>query len=386
MDEYRRAISEQRRAIEKNTDEIRRLLRKLGEHLSYQDAGDLSSTEMKDLHGRIQDLRRQLPESRQQVKRILQTVSGNRELEREIQSRNLQAAELARKNEEICEAIGRAAYQAYRDLDEPAEEYREMFDPLMKLEGELAEAEAEQTRLQEHGQEGKFFKIFRETGRSLYIKGLLSLRRRAAAKAYHEVGKRFCQSDLKESLGNSALQEVLAPYEANYAKITALQKEIDKLRRDQEKKWSELKKLGAYRSHQKRVREIETDIQRVEEHLEGAFEGLGTLLRKTLSAESQDAEAAGILRQIREIEQTNRRKTKQIERLNAAMGIDYMSRQLGNLESRVAKLEGDIEVRRREIDTLREQISEGEKELQRLQRIRGSKQSLLQEERGNGSN
>jgi uncharacterized membrane protein len=42
---------------------------------------------MKELHRRIQDLRHQLPESRQQVKKILQPVARNEELEREIRGR-----------------------------------------------------------------------------------------------------------------------------------------------------------------------------------------------------------------------------------------------------------------------------------------------------------
>ncbi|MCK5008148.1 MAG: hypothetical protein KAR73_12215 [Spirochaetales bacterium] len=57
----------------------------------------LSTPEMKELHRRIQDLRHQLPESRQQVKKILQPVARNEELEREIRDRKTQIAEAAGK-------------------------------------------------------------------------------------------------------------------------------------------------------------------------------------------------------------------------------------------------------------------------------------------------
>jgi chromosome segregation ATPase len=381
MHDYQRAISELRRDIAKNSEEIRVCLKKLGEYLSYQDAGALSSSEMKELHGRIQELRRQLPASRQQVKKILQTVAGNEALEREIRDRKLRITELAKKNQEICESIGRAAYRAYKTLPVSGKAYAELFESLEKQEQELTELEAEQQTLQEHGKEGKFFRIFRETGRSVYVKGLLSLRRKAVLKTYHEVGQNICNSpQLKNEMKDGRLEQALAPYEANERKIANLQQELEELLGDREKKWSELKTLGAHRSHQKRVREIESEIQRIEGKLQGAFEDLGTVFQNTRSGEFQDTEAASLIHQMQEIEQDTRRKKKRIERLNAALQMDALHNQLGNLADRVSRLEGDIETRRREIETLRSQIAVGEKEIQRLQRIRGSRQSLLKEE------
>lgn len=382
MHDYKGAISELQRDMEKDSAELRLCLKKLGEYLSYQEAETMPDPAMKELHDRIQELRRQLPDSRQQVKKILQTVAGNEALEREIRGRKLQISELTKKNREICEAIGRAAFRAYKTLPVSGKAYEDLFDSLTKQEQELAELEEEQRALQEHGKGGKFFKIFRETGRSVYVKGLLSLRRKAVVKTYHEVGKQICGSpQLKEELEDRKLQEALAPYEANERKITTLHRELEELLGDQEKKWNELKTLGAHRSHQKRVREIESEIQRIEGKLQDAFEALGTRFRNTQSGELQDTEAASLIHQMREIEQDTRRKKKRIERLHAALQIDALHNQLGNLAERVSRLEGDIETRRREIETLRAQISIGEKEIQRLQRIRGSKQSLLEEKR-----
>jgi DNA repair exonuclease SbcCD ATPase subunit len=381
MHDYKRAIGELQKGIAKNSAETRDCLRKLGEVLSYKEAETLSGPAMKELYDRIQELRRELPESRQQVKKILQTVAGNEALEREIRAKRQQISELTKKNDGICESIGRAAYLAYQSLPVSGKEHEELFESLEKQEQALAELEAEEQTLQERGKGGKFFKIFRESGRSVYVKGLLSLRRKAADKTYHEVGRQICSSpELKEQLEDRRLLETLAPFEANERQISAVQRELDQLLADQEKKWSELKTLGAHRSHQKRVREIETDIQRIEAKMQDEFEALGTLFRNKRSAEVQDPEAAGLLHQMLEIEQDTRKKEKRIERLKAALEIDGLENQLGNLSDRIARLEGDIEERRREVETLREQIAAGEKEIQRLQRIRGSKQSLLEEQ------
>lgn len=382
MDTYKRTINELQREIEKNTSQIHLCLRKLGEYLSYREAAKLGSPEMKELHGRIQDLRRQLPESRQLVKKILQSVSRNEELEREIRDRKARISELAERNQEICEAIGRAAYTAYKSLPAPREEYRELFEPLGRQEQQLGDLEEEYAELQAHAKEGKFFRIFRETGRSLYLKGILSLRRKAVSRLFYEVGRRFCNSELDEELKAGGLREALAPYEANEKEIKALHRETANLGEDKERMWNELKTLGADRSHQKRVREIETEIQRIEGQLQDSFEALGSLFRGSRPGEFTDVEASSLVKQIEEIEQANRTNRKQIERLRAAMRIDALRDQLGNVADKISKLEAEIQSRQREIDTLRGQGSEGQKEIQRLQKVRGSEQTLLKTLKG----
>ncbi len=382
MQDYKRAISELQRDMEKDSAEVRLLLKKLGEYLSYQDTATLPDPVMREGSDRIRDLRRQLPESRQQVKKILQTVAGNEATEREIRSIKLQINELDKLNREIYVSVGRVAYRVYTSLPVSGDQYEALFASLEKQELGVSELEEKLQALQEEGKGGKFFKIFRESGRSVYVKGLLSLRRKAVEKSYHEVGKRICSSpELKGELEHPRLRETLAAYEANERKSVTLQRELERLLSEQEKRWSELKTLGAHRSHHKRVREIETEIQRIEARMQDECEALGTLFRNQQSGGLQDSEAASLIHQIQEIEGDSRKKKKRIERLNAAVRIDGLHNQLGNLADRVSRLEGEIESRQTEIETLRTQISEGEKEIQRLQRIRGSKQSLLKEER-----
>ena len=382
MHDFKRAVGELHKGIAKNSSQIRDDLKKLGEYLSYKEAETLPDPAMRELSDRIRDLRRQLPESRQQVKKILQTVAGNEAMEREIRSMKLQINELDKLNREIYVSVGTAAYGVYKSLPVSGDRYEELFVSLEKQEHGVSELEEEQQALQQEGKGGKFFKIFRESGRSVYVKGLLSLRRKAVEKSCLEVGKRICASpELKGELDHPRLREALAAYDANERKSVTLQRELDRLLSEQEKRWNELKTLGAHRSHHKRVREIETEIQRIEARMQDECQALGTLFRKQQPGGLQDSEAASLIHQIQEIEGNSRTKKKRIERLNAAVRIDGLHNQLGNLADRVSRLEGEIENRRTEIETLRTQISEGEKEIQRLQRIRGSKQSLLKEER-----
>ncbi len=378
MEPYKKRIEELERRIQRNSAEIRTQLKKLGEYLSYQEQDAFTATEMADLHRRIQDLRGQLPKSRQQVKRILQCVSRNEELEQEINEKKRQIAGLEEANQTICEEIGKAAFEAYKSRSSGREEYSALFEPLIKQERELTELESEYAKLQSHGKDGNFFRIFRETGRSLYLKGILSLKRKGIGKTYREAGKRLCESQIGAELKGGGLDRVLGPYEENDRKINALRQEVSKLRSEQEKMWNDLKELGAARSHQKRVREIELGIQRIEEELGDAFEGLGSLFRSRPPERfSDDVEVARALKQIEVCEEAKRQSAKQIERIEAAIRIDNLQRQARNLNQRVARLEEEIRLRSGEIATLKAQVAEGETEIRRLERIRGSEQSLL---------
>ena len=123
MQDCKRAISELHRDMEKDSAEVRLLLKKLGEYLSYQDTATFPDPAMREGGDRIRDLRRQLPESRQQVKKILQTVAGNEAMEREIRSIKLQINELDKLNREIYESVGRIAYRVYKSLPVSGDQY-----------------------------------------------------------------------------------------------------------------------------------------------------------------------------------------------------------------------------------------------------------------------
>jgi chromosome segregation ATPase len=391
-DTYRRAIVETQRAIQRNNAEIAAQLKKLGEHLSYRDAAALADASMTDVHGRIQDLREQLPRSRQQVKRIVQCVGRSEELDEELRGLKAQSAEIEAQNGLLCEQIGQAAFAAYRHEVGPQaggaggrEEYEEIFGALIRQEEEIEDLESEQERLQTNVRSGNFFRIFKETGRSLYLKGLLSLKKKALSKSFGEAGRRFCDSGLAGAVDDPGVQRSLAPYRENKRKLNTLGRQILKFKDEQAALWEELKGLGAEKSHQRRVRELEASIQRIEESLEDAFEGLGSLFKaKPLKPLSEEPEVARCLRQISRAEKSNVQHRKQIERLEAALQIEQLSRQRQSMEEKVARLEREIRSRQEEIGVLNDQIAETKTQSERLARTRGPEEALLRLAAGGG--
>ena len=375
MDDYGQAIRELERQIEQQETEIKEQMRKLGEHLSYQDPVVLNTEQMNQIHQRIQELRKRLPASRQQVKQILQTVAGNQALERELREQNRQLTELARKNEAMYEGIGTAVFQARGSGAIPEEIFGKLFDALERKQKELAQLEQEIENVAER-RSGRLFGRIGRRGREAYLKGLLSIRQRAVSKTYQQIGKNFCDFSSGAHLNNARLRDALEPFEANNRKAGKLQQQVEQLSSEREAKWRELKSLGANRSHQRRVREIESEIQQIETQLEIEFQTLGSCYIGARIDEAPSAEVAALQAQLRENERSKAKKLKQIERLQAAVQIVIVEDRLGTIAERITRLEEEIESRRNDVKALRAQIQEGEQQLQKLQRVRGSRQSL----------
>jgi chromosome segregation ATPase len=376
VDAYRTVIVELQGRIQQNSAEIRTQLGKLGEYLSYreaQPAGELSP-EMAEQVGRIRELREQLPASQQQVKRIMQLAERNAELEAKLAELRGRSQELSRRGELLCEQIGRAAFEDCR-LETPRRpEFEEVFGPLSRLEDRIEGLEAEVQQLKA-ARGGGFLHFLHVTGRSLVLRIRLAFKRMGAPAACREAGRRFCASDLAGRTPNPAVQSGLSDYRAVERDLQDLGREAERIRADQSTLWVELKTLGAEKSHQRRVRELEQTIQRIEGDLAEAGEKLGSLYRA--GPQEGDEEAARYLKRIEQAEKANAQHRRQIERIEAAVQIDTLERQIRGLEDRVDRLEKEIRKRQEEIVSLQAQIADAETQKKRLVKVRGPEQTLL---------
>jgi predicted nucleic acid-binding Zn-ribbon protein len=374
----RNAIEELRRRIRHSEAEALGLLQHLGEYLSYQPAESLARTPLSDVHKRIGELREKLPETRQQVKRILQNVARSEELEKSIRSARAKMTELQEEEDQICEEIGRAAFEAYRSSRPADPQYESVFAPLLKQEQELAGLESEMEKAESAGKSGNFFRIFRESGRTLYVKGLLSLKKKHLTRAYRETGHRFCESGLATETPDPELERTLQPYSENRKRRAELAEEIESLRERHEGIWQELRDLGADRSHHRRVREIEHQIERIEEELEATFGSLGQMYRaKPIKAFAEDPEIRKILRQVARTEKEVEQDRRQITRIEAAIQMESLEKQVAAMNDRVERLGREIKSRQEEVRSVGQRIKEAQEQRGRLEAVRGPEDTLL---------
>lgn len=380
MDPRKRVITELNRRIAEQAAQASIQLERLGDYLAGQDSGSFTDAAFLETHRRIQELRRKLPASRQQVRRIMQCIEKNADLEARIRSAAERCAEVEAENESLCERLGRGVYASLAENPPQRKaELEELFGKVSRLERELQALLEDQERNRTSMRTGNLFKIIGEAGRSFFLRSAVNFKRKAVSRAYAEAGRLFCESPLAEQLGEPDLRLLIDPYRENKKKLEELAQEGEGLRRQQAELWEELKSLGAEKSHQRRVSEIERQITRIEQDLKDSCRTLGELFRANpVRSFTADPEVKQRLQRLVQAEKTSEKYRKQIRRIEAAMRIDALEGQARLMREKIEKLSREIRSRQQEIRTLEKRIGEAESEKERLEKIRGSQQTLLQ--------
>jgi hypothetical protein len=380
MDPRKRVITELSRRIAEQEVEAATQLERLGDYLANQEAGSFIDAAFLQTHGHIQELRQRLPAGRQQVRRIMQCMEQNADLEAKIKAAGERYAELEGENESVCEEIGRAVFAS---LSEGSPSQRETLDQLFskvtRQERELRALTEDQERNRTSMRTGNILKIIGGAGRSFFIRSAVNFKHKAVARAYAEAGRQLCESPQPEQIGDASLRRRMAPYLENKKKLEELAREAEALRKRQLELWDELKGLGAGKSYQRRVHEIERQIQKTETDLEESCRKLGELFRgNPVRSFVTDPEVKNRLRRVAQAEKTSEKHRKQIRRIEAAIQIDVLDAQARAMREKIEKITREIRSRQQEVRGMEKRITEGENEKERLVKIRGSEQTLLQ--------
>jgi hypothetical protein len=329
------------------------------------------------------ELRTQLPAGRRQVRRIMQCVEKNAELEARLRAVRERFAELERENEAICEEIGRFSYEAFRSRSLPLEGLAELFVNVGRQEQELAGLSEDQERSRGSMRSGNILRMIGGAGRGFFLRSALGFKRKAVARAYAEAGRWLGESPLAES--DPTLKRKLTPCRENRASQEELGREAEALKAEQSRLRNELKELGADKSHQRRVRELERGLQRAEDELSEASRRLGELYRaKPVRSFATDPEVKNRLRGATQAEKASEKYRKRIRRLEAAMQIDALDAQVRAMREKIEKVTREIRAREQEVRELEGRIAASEGERERLVKVRGPEQDLLELEEPEG--
>jgi predicted RNase H-like nuclease (RuvC/YqgF family) len=133
------------------------------------------------------------------------------------------------------------------------------------------------------------------------------------------------------------------------------------------------------------VRELERGLQRAEEELEQACYRLGELFRaKPVRSFAADPEVKNRLRRAAQAEKSSEKYRKQVRRLEAAIQIDALDGQVRAMREKIEKVTREIRAREQEVRELESRIAGSEGERERLVKVRGPEQDLLELEEPEG--
>lgn len=379
MEARKRAIATLNARITGQAEENRERLAALGEYLAGIGPKQFAGTELEEGYRRVGQLRKELPEQRRQARNIVKLVERHRAKQTKLTECRRRIADLDKQNEGVCEQIGRAAYAAYRNIPSGQEEFGRFFSRLEVLDSELQQGRSMIANLENRKKRGPLVARAGMRGRIAYLKGALALKNRSMDSSFKRTGKEICESELMGRIKDEHFTKAIKPFMENKKQIQTLKEEKELLQSQQEEIWAELKKLGAEKSHEKKVRELEKVIAETESRLKESCLSLGLQYRKKpVTGLAGNEEINTLLEEIRNAEKAMAADRKQIHRLESDLQAEEITREMEKIREKIESLNEEIDGRRQDLAALEQSLRDGEAERNRLLKRRGAESTLLE--------
>ena len=321
----------------------------------------------------------------------MQLVERHRAKQKLLAENTRKTADIEKRNEEVFEEIGRAAFAAYKNFPDRQGMYGNIFARLEELEGDLQSGRVKIESYEIQIRDGALLTKIRNQGRIAYLKSILALKKRAQAGSFRKTGSEICESEFIDKIQDENFIQAIWPYTENKEQIASLQEQKAKLEEQQEQIWAELKSLGAEKGHEKKVRELEKIIAETEGRLKDSCLSLGLLYRKSPApALSADEEISVFLQDVARVEKMMSRDKKQIKRLEADLEAEEISREMEKTREQIQRLNAEIAGGRQQLAELEQLMRDKEDEREKLLKRRGPESTLLaieapkQQEKDNG--
>ena len=352
-------------------------VRVVGEALSNLEPEVFTQGATRDAWIRAITLRDKLPQERQRVRQILQQVKRNEELKTRAEAAGKTIADLRRGNEAVSEEVGRAIFAVHDSLPLP-EEIDRVFQELVNRVAELTKVEREHQNILDTQDQGNVLKRLKEKGRAVYYQSTLAMKRKALSKNFCQAGLALCESVLDITIDDPDLKRILTPMLENKKEIDRQEKKLTGIKKEQESIWANLKELGAEKNHQRKLRELEKNIQGLELNLEEALEDLGRkYLEKPIKslAENQEIKQGQIL--INQAKRDIGKYERQIIRVEAALRIIELDEEINDHTGRVEDLETRIKGLQEDIIAFQNQTARLRDDREQLLKTRGTEKTLF---------
>jgi chromosome segregation ATPase len=125
------------------------------------------------------------------------------------------------------------------------------------------------------------------------------------------------------------------------------------------------------------TKELEIEVEKAEKQLLDLYSTLGQIyIDDSLDKEITGSEIDRIFSNIHSLSTENEDCNKQITKLEAAISIDQVEKDISDVNIRIDKLKNDIQEKQDEIETFAQRIKELEIEKKKQMKLRGSKDSL----------
>ena len=378
MDQRKTLIRDFEKEIETKQRSIQGLLYKTGQYL-FENYKKDTRLKAQDDYDAAKKMGEQIDEYSSVKKRIGEIENRLSDIKEEIGEVGTEIENIERTNSPLYEKLGEAAFLRFKKDPQEFSGYRDVFAQIEDQSDEIGAIERDIDKLQEPERDRKFFEKIADKGQLAYLKGVRMVRSKTLPKLYAQTGRELVKTDFLDTTTDEDLLKIADPFLKNRSKLQNLEDRRNRLGAEEEELHTELQQLGVDKRADRRIEELDRNIEAAEEKLRSRLTNIGTAVRSdTPSSIADDSSYKDFISSITENEKKIENYRQNIAKLEAAIEADNLARQIERMKETIEDHKRRIEESKREIGNLEKRIEEAEQEKTKQEEIRGPEEITLQ--------
>jgi|GEM_PF-7111498 len=377
MDDYRTKITALEREIEENEAAIDKGYGSIGEQLHRKHDQLLSGKQFKELQEELKNLSREIDASSKEVSRI-QSIQKRQEENREKSTAaHEEIKQLQKEAAGLYEDIGRAAFAVYKENPFIDQTFVDIFSDLVRNQEDLAEIENDLARFESELAEKSFLDKMVAKGKVALLRNRQAAKENNVPRLLRKAGEEVCNTNFVHVVDNEELTKSVEPYTDLNAKIEKVEKRITAISSDQDELAGELEQMCGNKKPGRRISELEQAIESYRDSLGVTYGELGRTFVSQLKKDAEiPADIQPIVEKNKKLDRENNNKSRHIDRLNAAIQIQRLTRDISDMQGRIESLEEQIQHSQSRIAELQNMMDQADKEKKQLEKTRGAVEKL----------
>lgn len=357
--------------IIENEARVEKEYHKLGESLVELSSESVSGTALDEIYGRARGLNEAVAKNLTHQERLAKLISQAEDFDERISEKRKDIEMLRAEVEPRYQEIGRRIVERSKESMEGMKPYSGRIEQLRTLEADLQERDRELARasMEPHG---GFLRQALSEGKRVYLRGLFRAQSIRADGLYRQLGRDICETGELESLDSGAFSDIIEPLLKYHEQRGQLEAQLAALTNKRSRAEADIEALIGTEQPKRSLAKLEAERTALEIDLAAILGEMGrrfldSSLNESLSGKNLKSSVKSIQGLAREVADLKEKRA----RVDAAIKIADLERELTKKRARIESLEATIRKANMEIDTLNEKIAAIGREREGLVAVRG---------------
>jgi chromosome segregation ATPase len=359
--EHQRAIDELDFSIERQTEELGRLL--LEKKLANID-------EVKDSYSRGTEIQKKIGELEKQKNNIRRDEEKQSALREQMDGIDSEEKLYRDGHQKLLASLGSHAHRVYRSGALEEEDFTKVFSEIDRIEAEII---AKRRLIQDHTEQKVEKNLFRRLpygARIALLKTTIGRMDKQRAEKFPLIGRKLLDENLVEKIPDEQVQGITANLKQQEEQSGERTQQKEKMQSEYESIRQNIEKLCGQSAPDKKVKELDEEIADQQKKLFQQSREIGQafLLQPSLEKNLPKVALAAIER-IDGLKAQKQDHENQVHVLQAEMEIDDLQENVRKKEAYIAKLEQRINEEKQQIVSMRDDLIQDNNRVQELRKI-----------------